>query len=76
MAAQQAERNRNRSAAEIEGEEIPDHSLNLEIATCTANRPVVPLRLQSRFLNRGSFPEFADSIKFHARQYKDSTPIL
>jgi len=45
-----------------------ERNRDLEIATCTANRPVVPLRLQSRFLNRGSFPELADSTKFHARQ--------
>jgi len=46
-----------------------ERNRDLEIATCTANRPVVPLRLQSRFLNRGSFPELADFTKFHARQY-------
>jgi len=27
-----------------------ERNRDLEIATCTANRPVVPLRLQSRFL--------------------------
>jgi len=41
-----------------------ERNRDLEIATCTANRPVVPLRLQSRFLNRGSFPELAESTNF------------
>jgi len=51
-----------------------ERNRDLEIATCTANRPVVPLRLQSRFLNRGSFPELADSTKFHARLFPFAPP--
>ena len=32
---------------------------DLEIATCPANHPETPQPLQSRFLNRGSFPKLA-----------------
>jgi len=32
-----------------------ERNRDLEIATCAANHPGLPLRLQTRFRNRGSF---------------------
>jgi hypothetical protein len=43
---------------------------DLDIATCPANHPETPQPLQSRFLNRGSFPKLADFTKPDARQYR------
>ena len=40
-------------------EDQAEGNRDLEIATCPANCPETPQPLQSRFLNRGSFPKLA-----------------
>ena len=50
-------------------EDQAEGNRDLEIATCPANCPETPQPLQSRFLNRGSFPKLADFTKPDAQQY-------